>query len=147
MNILYYVLSFILGSIISGLISYYFSLRKTRKEFKEYLKNELAKEPNRRGFYDYTVNIIDSENSNKIIAKVPIEYVFEEVDNTNGKSKIIVSEIHIQHLDYINNEYYQKLFIKKFNNIWINENNIDWFDKDEKRKTKQKLKQLLEEIN
>ncbi len=140
------VLIIISSLIIFGLIFYKLGKSKSKKEYKKYLETELSKNPNRRGFYSCTFNVPPNTYNNKTKDSSTVEYVFEEIDNTNNKSKVKIIEVKCLNLKYSEPHIYEQ-YKEKFENSWIDENDIAWFTKDENRKTKLKLEQLLKEVS
>lgn len=140
MQYLYIFLTFFSSAIIFGLLSYFLA----KRHFKNYLKSELAKNLPRRGFFEFTFQVTNKDPK-KPSDPSKVEYVFEEIDYTNNKSKIKIIECKCENLMF-NDEFMYKQYRAKFENAWMSENDIEWFDKNEKMITKQKLTQLLQEV-
>lgn len=141
MQILLILSGFIIGSIISFLVTkYIYNGKKLRKKLLLEIEREINETKiNRRGLY------ILHKNGEIDGGTVPIIYTFEveQILASGGCSKIKILHSYVTPERYHDN---YKHHLPGYNNTWVNDKDVQWMDDINTENIREmKLRKLLEE--
>ena len=144
MEIIFMVVSFVIGSLITfGGVWYYIMRQKEKYILKDTIRKSLKKKSKKEGLLKQKFTFSDPGGDATKDIKVDLTIEFVVSRETDDKVKISVVECVVNHMSYSKDHHidmYKKAFSRWYDK---NDKDIEWLKEDKHEIRKRKLKELL----